>query len=99
MIDAQIKDGYWDQVLECINRLDDVIPEKAGDLGALHARMYDGAQTERECQAIRDEAMVEVQRISDLPKDPTLEEQVADILKENAVMRKEIDELKKGSTP
>ena len=63
------------------------LERKAGGLRDLHVQMRDVAKTERRCIEIRDEALVEITRLAAIPKEPTMEEQIA-------TMRKELNLLK-----
>lgn len=82
---VEVKDKLWWDV-DVAARIGS-IKREAGSLRDLHAEMYDTAKTERKCIELRDRGLIEVARLAALPKEPTLEEQVA-------TMRKEIDELK-----
>lgn len=88
-MDTSIRDINWDDVR--IYAVEKGIERKAGGLRALHVQMYDVAKTERECIAIKEQGLAEVDRLVGLPKEPTMEEQVA-------TMQKEIKELKKVRT-
>lgn len=80
------KDELWMEVQQ--DALSKGIGRKDGGLRAQHVQMYDEAKTERDCIEIRDQGLAEVKRLAALPKEPTMEEQMA-------TMREEIDELKR----
>ena len=83
----ELKDRLWREVERETEAKS--LEQKQGLLRGLHVRLYDEAATERGCIAIRDQALVEIDRLVEIPKEPTDRERMD-------AMQAEIDELKKG---
>ncbi len=79
------KDSIWREV--DIAALNVSLNRKAGGLRDLYISLYDEATTERECSEIREQALVEIDRLAAIPKEPTVEERLV-------AMQVEINELK-----